>query len=239
MDEGRRFSKPYSVTNTRHLAQIIVHLLLDLKFYYHNNQVLCCFPTRDFCHPFYNKHLVRAKISGLPTWLMSQQTPFQNPNSPHQRQHAQHHAASPSTHHKQIHTDFALLQNWLLREGTSQQKMLSIAQLPLGRRQFLLIQADRRKYPSWKVPQGASKHVESKVPLTLSFPARLWHVALTTVFCSPTWPGESADGREGLALLPGQLCLQNLLRWKQSNLYLGAPDIGQWEMGCHFEIVLF
>lgn len=68
----------------------------------------------------------------------------------------------------------ALFQNWPLREGTSQQRMLFPTQLPLSLWQFLLILADRRKYPSWRVPQGASKHVESKVPLTLSFPEWLW-----------------------------------------------------------------
>lgn len=62
------------------------------------NLVLYYFPDSDFSHPIYNKHLVGAKSSRLPACLMSQQTPFQNPNSPHQRQHAQCHARSLFLH---------------------------------------------------------------------------------------------------------------------------------------------
>jgi hypothetical protein len=98
MDEERIFPKHHSIINMRHLTQIILYLLLNLKFYYHNNLVLYYFPDSDFSHPIYNKHLVGAKSSRLPACLMSQQTPFQNPNSPHQRQHAQCHARSLFLH---------------------------------------------------------------------------------------------------------------------------------------------
>ena len=66
MDKERIFSKHHSIINMRHLTQIILYLLSDLKFYYHNNLVLYYFPASDFPHPIYNKHLVGAKSSRLP-----------------------------------------------------------------------------------------------------------------------------------------------------------------------------
>lgn len=98
MDEEKIFAKDHSIITMRHLMQTILYLLLDLKFYYHNNLVLYYFPASDFSHPIYGKHLVGAKSSRLPAWLMSQQTPFQNPNSPHQRQHALRHAQALFLH---------------------------------------------------------------------------------------------------------------------------------------------
>jgi hypothetical protein len=193
----------------RHLTQIIIRPLLDLKFYYLTTIALSCFPTSDFPHTICSKHLVRAKFQGLPIWLMSQQTSFQNPNNPHQRQH--HTQSLFLRAARQTHTDFALLQKWLLGEGTSWQRMLSTSQLPPGLWQSLLIQATETSPVHWRHLKEPASPCNQRCP---------WLCPFQHGHSTPPWPqcsvahlawGEGQMTERTQPLCQRQLCSQNSL----------------------------